>query len=188
QDLVMTVYLKSVFPPWLFTVIAVVLLAAAMSTLDGLLVSLSTITANDLVLNLLPAHTSEAERLRLAMLAGRAVLVVIAVAAFLINLSPPRLLGIFGQVGVYGLAAALTPALLLGVLKARPPLGLAVSLSVAGATVHFGLYFFGARLWPEAPVNLGNPGLTAALAALVTVPPAIFVGSRGRRPADSAPV
>ena len=123
QDLVMTVYLKSVFPPWLFTVIAVVLLAAAMSTLDGLLVSLSTITANDLVLNLLPAQTTEAERLRLAMLAGRAILVVIAVAAFLINLSPPRLLGIFGQVGVYGLAAALTPALLLGVLRAKPPLG-----------------------------------------------------------------
>ena len=48
QDLVMTMYLKNAFPDWMFTCISVVLLAAAMSTLDGLLVGLSTITANDL--------------------------------------------------------------------------------------------------------------------------------------------
>ena len=52
QDLVMTAYLETMFPPWVFTIVGVVLLAAAMSTLDGLLVSMSTITANDLVLNL----------------------------------------------------------------------------------------------------------------------------------------
>ena len=52
QDLVMTQFLATMFPPWVFTIVGVVLLAAAMSTLDGLLVSMSTITANDLVLNL----------------------------------------------------------------------------------------------------------------------------------------
>ncbi|MEZ5059248.1 MAG: hypothetical protein R2879_19605 [Saprospiraceae bacterium] len=49
RDLVMTVYLQSAFPDWVFTIISVVLLAAAMSTLDGLLVGISTITANDFV-------------------------------------------------------------------------------------------------------------------------------------------
>ncbi|MCB0634027.1 MAG: hypothetical protein KDD15_30060, partial [Lewinella sp.] len=44
QDLVMTVYLQQAYPEWLFTIISVVLLAAAMSTLDGLLVGISTIT------------------------------------------------------------------------------------------------------------------------------------------------
>ncbi|MEL6943520.1 MAG: hypothetical protein AAFO82_12690, partial [Bacteroidota bacterium] len=47
QDLVMTVYLQNSFPDWVFTIVSVVLLAAAMSTLDGLLVGISTITAND---------------------------------------------------------------------------------------------------------------------------------------------
>jgi sodium/pantothenate symporter len=45
QDLVMTMYLKTVFPEAMFTFVGIVLLAAAMSTLDGLLVSISTITA-----------------------------------------------------------------------------------------------------------------------------------------------
>ncbi len=174
QDLVMTAYLQTLFPPWMFTVIAVVLLAAAMSTLDGLLVSLATITANDLFLNLLPPATRERlpkeKRMRLAMWAGHAVLLLIAVAAFFINLSPPRLLGIFGQVGVYGLAAALAPALLAGVLFERPVLRLASTLSLAALAVHFLLYWRGGQWFANVDINFGNPGVTAAIAALVTLP------------------
>lgn len=174
QDLVMTVYLQTVFPDWVFTMVAVVLLAAAMSTLDGLLVSLATITANDLVLNALPrsflAHQSEAARMRLAMWASHAVLVAIAVAAFAINLSPPRLLGIFGQMGVYGLAAALAPPLVAGVIFPAPRLALVAPLSVIAIAVHFGLYGFGEQIWPAVSVNFRNPGVTAAIAALLTLP------------------
>ncbi len=53
QDMVMTVYLKQAFPQWVFPFISIALLAAGMSTLDGILVALSTISANDLALNLL---------------------------------------------------------------------------------------------------------------------------------------
>ncbi|MEM1263808.1 MAG: hypothetical protein AAGH76_15530 [Pseudomonadota bacterium] len=174
QDLVMTVYLQSVFPEWVFTIVAVVLLAAAMSTLDGLLVSLATITANDLVLNALPRSFLEsrddAARMRLAMWASHGVLVCIAVAAFVINLSPPRLLGIFGQMGVYGLAAALAPPLVAGVLLKAPRLGWVAPLSVVAITMHFMLYLFGERLLPGASVNFSNPGVSAAIAALLTLP------------------
>ena len=76
----MTVYLKTVFPEWVFTIVSVVLLAAAMSTLDGLLVGLSTITANDLVLNLVGKRgdMSDEQRMALALKASHVVLVVIA--------------------------------------------------------------------------------------------------------------
>ena len=148
----MTVYLKAVFPDWVFTVIAVVLLAAAMSTLDGLLVSLSTITANDLVLNILPARTNErlgeTGRMRAAMWASHGVLIAIAVAAYAINLSPPRLLSIYGQVGVYGLACALAPPIVAGVLFAAPRLLWVAPLSVIAVAAHFLLYAFGASLFP----------------------------------------
>jgi len=103
QDLALTVYLKTVFPPWMFTFVGIVLLAAGMSTLDGILVALSTISANDLLLNLIDrfgkAKRSEEARLALAYRLSHAVLVILAVAAFIICLDPPRLLGIFGQVG-----------------------------------------------------------------------------------------
>ena len=178
QDLVMTAYLQTVFPDWLFTIVAVVLLAAAMSTLDGLLIALSTIAANDVVLNLLPASYRQSldkpAQLRLAMRAGHVVLIISAVAAFVINLSPPRLLGVFGQVGVYGLAVALAPVLLAGVWFERPRLRVAIVLSIAALTLHFGLYFFGAAVFPTVNLVWANPGVTAAIAALVTLPGVVF--------------
>ena len=178
QDLVMTMYLRSAFPDWVFTIVSIVLLAAAMSTLDGLLVSMSTITANDLVLNLLPADRAQTEeqRMTFALKASHVVLVLIAAAAFLVNIDPPRLLGVFGQAGVYGLTAAAAPPLLLGVLFRRVPLALAWSTSVAAIGLHFALFYFRDSAWLAwLDLTLANPGVTASLASLVTIPPALLL-------------
>lgn len=182
QDLVMTVYLQNVFPDWLFTVISVVLLAAAMSTLDGLLVGISTITANDLVLNILEMtqrHTtwSPAAQMRLALRAGHVVLVVMAVLVFFVALDPPKLLGIFGQVGVYGLVLAAVPPLLAGVLYEAPKIRVVWTMSVLALVVHFGLYFLGERLFPNSSIAFANPGATAAIAILVSVIPTLLFHS-----------
>ena len=168
----MTEYLKATFPSWVFTVVSVVLLAAAMSTLDGLLVSMSTITANDLVLNVLKdrAGQTDEQRMAFALKASHVVLVLIAVAAFLINLQPPKLLGIFGQTGVYGLTAAVAPPLLIGVMFNRVPVGLVWAGSAATLVIHFLLFFKGAALFPAAPFTFANPGVTASLATLAVVP------------------
>lgn len=172
QDLVMTQYLATMFPPWVFTIVGIVLLAAAMSTLDGLLVSMSTITANDLVLNLVErrAHHSEEQQMAFALKASHVVLVVIAVAAFLINLQPPKLLGIFGQTGVYGLTAAAAPPLLLGVLFRRVPLALVWTGSAAALAIHFALFFRGDAWFPGVPLTFANPGVTVTLATLAVLP------------------
>lgn len=174
QDLVMTMYLKTVFPEAMFTFVGIVLLAAAMSTLDGLLVSISTITANDLVLNVIGKRhreqLSEEQQMALAMRVSHVVLIVIAVAAFLINLQPPKLLGIFGQVGVYGLTAATAVPLLLGIGFRRVSVSLAWLGSIAALVIHFGLFFHGEQLFPNVNVTFGNPGVTAAIAAMITIP------------------
>jgi len=180
QDLVMTVYLQTVFPDWVFTIISVVLLAAAMSTLDGLLVSLSTITANDLVLNLVdrysPRERTPEERMRLGMRASHVVLVAIAVAAFIVNLDPPRLLGIFGQVGVYGLAVAAAPPLLAGVLFRDMPLSLLWLASAGALVVHIGLYLYGSVLLPWVDLTFANPGVTGTLGGIVGIAPVLVIG------------
>ncbi len=179
QDLVMTMYLKSVFPDWVFTIISVVLLAAAMSTLDGLLVSMSTITANDLVLNLMGNRRdlSHEEQMAFALSVSHVVLVVIAVGAFLINLHPPRLLGIFGQTGVYGLTVAAAPPLLMAVLFRQVPVALAWIASAVALTLHFVLVLYGDVLFPNATMVFGNPGVSAALASLITLPPALVIAA-----------
>ena len=172
QDLVMTKYLETMFPDWVFTIVGIVLLAAAMSTLDGLLVSMSTITANDLVLNLAErrTHHSQEEQMAFALKVSHIVLVVIAVAAFLINLQPPKLLGIFGQTGVYGLTAAAAPPLLLGVLFKKVPVALVWTGSVAALVIHFGLFFKGPEMFPASSLTFANPGVTVSLATLVVLP------------------
>ena len=69
QDLVMTAYLEIMFPGWVHTLASVILIAAAMSTLDGLLISISTITANDLVLNLFSnkQHLNHESKMKFAL-------------------------------------------------------------------------------------------------------------------------
>lgn len=172
QDLVMTQYLETMFPPWVFTIVGIVLLAAAMSTLDGLLVSMSTITANDLVLNLAnrSGHQDEEQQMAFALKVSHVVLVLIAVAAFLVNLQPPKLLGIFGQTGVYGLTAAAAPPLLMGVLFRRVPVALVWVGSVTALTIHFVLFFNGDALFPMSSLAFGNPGVTVSLATLAVMP------------------
>jgi Na+/proline symporter len=179
QDLVMTVFLQNTFPDWMFTIISVVLLAAAMSTLDGLMVGISTITANDLVLNLLSRgggrQRTDAEKMRLALRASHWVLVVCAVIVFFITLHPPKLLGIFGQAGVYGLVLAAVPPLLAGVLFRQPRLYLVWVMSVLGLVIHFGLFFFGKGWFPSSTLAFANPGVTAAIALLATVLPTLII-------------
>ncbi len=178
QDLVMTMYIKHVFPGWLFTVIGVVLLAAGMSTLDGLLVSLSTITANDLVLYWINRFSRrglpEDRQMQLAYRISHLMLVAVAVIAFVICLNPPRLLGIFGQVGVYGMAVAAVPPLLGGVLFRRLSLAIVWTASALAMGLHFVLYFWGEPLFPRSGLTFANPGVPASLALLVTVPPTLL--------------
>ena len=180
QDLVMTMYLKTIFPDVVFTFVSIVLLAAAMSTLDGLLVSISTITANDLVLNVIGKdrreHLSHEQQMAFALKASHVVLVVIAIAAFLINLQPPKLLGIFGQTGVYGLTTAAALPLLLGVLFRKLPVALVWTGSVAALVIHFGLFFSGDALFPDSALTFANPGVTASIASLITIPGTAIVG------------
>lgn len=180
QDLVMTTYLQQTFPDWVFTVISIVLLAAAMSTLDGLLVGISTITANDLVLPLIDQfqqkeYTQE-DKMRLAFRASHIVLVLIAIFTFWIDLNPPKLLGIFGQVGVYGLVLAAVPPLLVGVLFKKASLQIVWLGSLLSMGTHFSLYFWGAQLFPNSSLTFGNPGVTAALGILIGLSPTL-VGS-----------
>jgi sodium/pantothenate symporter len=173
QDLVMTSYLENMFPGWVHTLASVILIAAAMSTLDGLLISISTITANDLVLNLIAKkkHLNHETKMKLALRTSHIVLVLIAFAAYLINLNPPKLLGIFGQIGVYGLTVAAAPPLIFGIMYKKPPITSVWIASLIALILHFGLYFWGNIFIPNTTLSFVNPGVTASIAAIVSILP-----------------
>lgn len=133
--------------------ISVSLLAAGMSTLDGILVSLSSMVVKDLYLPF--SHQQQFTHGR-GLLLSRWVLVGVGVLAYLLALQPPQLVGLFAQKGVYGLAAASAVPIVIGTLLTRcPPAWIAGLAAAVGLGTHvMALLVFG----------VANPAVSATLA------------------------
>ncbi len=160
QDQVMAQYLATAFPwPVVGSVVTVAILAASMSTMDGLLVALSASVGNDL----LPGRGTTAARLALLGL---------AVATIAAALNPPALVLIAGQIGVYGLVVASAGPLLAGLYRrGELPAGPAAASALLGLAVHLGL-----------SAVVANPGV-AACAGLAVGLPIAFAPALRRAPA-----
>ncbi len=157
QDLVVTVYLKHSFGPVMLAVVTVAIMSAGMSTLDGILVALSTMAANDLVLNLtennLLKGRPESYKARFTARASQGVLVAMGILAFFLSIKPPELLGIFGQLGVYGIIAASTVPILYGITFPVVGKRSMFAAAITGIGLHLALYAWG--YWATgAGVNL----------------------------------
>lgn len=170
QDQVMGKYLVAAFP-WapLSALVTVAILSASMSTLDGLLVAISASVGNDLV----PGKGG--------VWANRAVLAGLAAITLALALSPPKLVLIFGQLGVYGLVASAAGPLVVGMFApGRLSARWATVSALAALAVHFGL---------ALSKITGNPGVSAAAALAVGLPlaavgalraPAVATAGEGR--------
>lgn len=186
QDLVVAAYLAQTFGPVLLAFVTVAVLAAGISTLDGILVALSAIAANDLVLNLgdkafLRNKTDEAKR-KFGHRASQVILVCMGIGAFAMAINPPKLLGIFGQLGVYGIVAASTVPMLFGIFF--PRFG-AVAASLAAATgvgVHFVLYLTG---YSPNPAVTATWGILASI--VIGIAGVVFAGAQARAVTETEP-
>jgi SSS family solute:Na+ symporter/sodium/pantothenate symporter len=157
QDQVMTVYLAKTFSPAAMSLVVVALLAAGMSAMSAILVALSSIAANDLV----PVRGIDPRKVSRWLLLGFGAVVLI------IANHPPRQLGIFGQLGAYGVVSAAAVPIVLGVLV--PSFGRrgAFAAALIGPAMHFGLYFLAGFANPAVTASLGI--LAAAGVALTSV-------------------
>lgn len=158
QDTVVRDYLlyefsQSEWGSYLLVFIFVTLLAAGMSTLDGILVALSAMVATDIVKPLKPSL----DGLRVS----RWVLVVVGLVALALAWEPPALIGLFAQKGVYGLAAASLVPVLFGVLwRGYLPLWVVACAAAIGLFLHLYLNLLG---------GVGNPAVSASYGILVSV-------------------
>ncbi len=150
QDRVVAEYVQIAFSwPPIGAAISVAILAASMSTMDGLLVAIAASIGNDV----LPGRGT--------VWLNRLVLAVLAVTTLAIAWAPPDLVLILGQLGVYGLVAASVGPLVAGLGTQRRlrswPAWLAALIPLA---IHFG----------TALTVIDNPGISAILAMAVGVP------------------
>lgn len=169
QDAVMASYVTAAFSPAAGVLIAVALLAAGMSTLDGILVSASTIAGNDLFLEGVGKRwlrgRSEPDRQRMALHVSRAVLVAMGAIALVLALDPPQLVGLFAQMGVYGLVAASFAPFVFGIFVPRTDARHVFAAAIVGPAVHFAHY--GWVVYGRG--ELLNPAVSATEGVLASV-------------------
>ncbi len=162
QDTVVTRYVETAFGTGMGAEIIgafvlVALLAAGMSTLDGILVAVSSMVTHDLVLR----GRNDAAAAKNALRISRWVVIALGIVAFLLAVDPPQLVGLFAQKGVYGLAAASFVPIVFGVLvRGKLALWPVVLASGTALLVHFGLHLPG---W------IANPSVSACYGILASV-------------------
>ena len=164
QDAVVREYLlhefgSSVWGEYVLVFIFITLLAAGMSTLDGILVSLSAMVVNDIV------HPIAGERVD-GLVLSRWVLVGVGVVGVLLAWNPPPLIGLFAQKGVYGLAAASLVPVLFGVLVRRHiPLWVVAGAAAIGLCLHLFLNLY---------AGVENPAVSATYAIFASLAFGLF--------------
>ena len=172
QDAVMAVYIQRTFSTGLGVPISVALLAAGMSTMDGILVSASSIAGNDLFLGALGRtlypRRSEQERAAMALAASRWILLVMGAGALVVALDPPRFVGLFAQFGVYGVVASSVAPLTFGIFVRHVDRNDAFLAAVVGLSVHLGLYVYYLAVAGRTFAQI-NPSITASSGAVVSV-------------------
>jgi cation/acetate symporter len=148
-------------------------LAAALSTADGLLLTIANALSHDLYYKMIDPHASTTKRVTIS----KVLLVVVAiVAAYVTSLKPGDILFLVGA--AFSLAAsAFFPPLVLGVFWKRANkwgaiIGMIVGLSICAYYMYTRYPFFGVNmpLWfGLSPVSAGVFGLPAGLLTIIVV-------------------
>ena len=139
------------------------LISAGMSTLEGLIQSLSIIITNDLIDNVHDWSTGRKLTEHRLFLLNRVVIVGLAVLSFGLaywQLVAPNLsVIIFAQLGVYAYFAAAFVPVLFGTFFEDTPTVAVVAAAVTAVVVHFGLYYTGQYYFPYYIGQVGQePG------------------------------
>ncbi len=167
-DSVTSTYLVTRFAWYVGVIVFLGLISAGMSTLEGLIQSLSIIITNDLVRNLHQRATGRELAERTLFLLNRGVIVGLAAVSFGLaywQLVAPNLsVIIFAQLGVYAYFAAAFVPVLFGTFLHDTPKVAVVAAAVTAVAVHFTLYYTGQHYFPYyAGQAVKNPGISTAL-------------------------
>ncbi|WP_077328555.1 sodium:solute symporter family transporter [Virgibacillus siamensis] len=147
SDLALIEYVVWVFPAFIVALMGVVILAAAMSTTDGLFVSISTVFANDIFLKVLVKRgiikTEKEKAERIALRISRWSVLLVGAAAFLIVLKPPKYMADVMWIGISGVAAGTLGPILYAVFAKKKASPHAAELSMGIGLLSYLIIYFG---------------------------------------------
>ncbi|MBX7153170.1 sodium:solute symporter [bacterium] len=170
MDGIIPAYVVTEFSVYVGLLVVLGLISAGISTLEGLIQSLSTTITSDIIQPLFgkyfPADESKKNTIQFTI--NKLVIAFIGFAAIFISydqlVHPNLSVGIFAQNGVYAyFAAAFVPVLfgtfLKNVHKAAP-----IMASLTAVVTHFSVYYGGLTPYMQSPVK--NPAISASMAIL----------------------
>ncbi len=163
-DAILSAYVVQEFPVWIGLVVVLGLISAGISTLEGLIQSLSTTITNDLLPPLSSGVRGLADKKRMQL--NRLVIILLAAVSGYFSyqqlVAPNLSVAIFAQNGVYAYFAAAFVPVLFGMFLPQAGLRVVAPASVMALVVHFVVYYAELTPWMQAAVK--NPAIPASLA------------------------
>ncbi|GAB4421569.1 MAG: sodium/proline symporter [Bacteroidia bacterium] len=178
MDGIMPAYVVARFPVYVGLIVVLGLISAGISTLEGLIQSISTSITSDILDPLLGRRLFAGDSGR-KIQANRLVIALLAVLAFIFSyqqlIAPDLSVAIFAQNGVYAYFSAAFVPVLFGTFRRDTPLVVPVSGALVALVVHFAVYY--GRLTPYMALPTRNPAIASALAivAAVVVAAAVYL-------------
>lgn len=172
MDGIMPAYVVAEFPVFLGLVVILGLISAGLSTLEGLIQSLSSTLTSDIISPLFDRQLGAgAPRNKRLIRINKGVIVLLAVATAFLSyqqlLYPSLSVGIFAQNGVYAYFSAAFVPVLMGLFLKTVPRQAPIAASITAITVHFAVYY--GRIGPYMQAEVRNPAVAATLAILASL-------------------
>lgn len=145
-DLALMEYVVWAFPAIFVALFGIVILAAAMSTTDGIFVSISTVFANDIFLKFLVKkkiiNINNDRAQKIALKISRLAVPLVGLIAFLIVLRPPAYMGDVMWIGISGIAAGTMGPILHAIYSKKKAPARAAELSMAAGLFSYLIIYF----------------------------------------------
>ena len=174
MDGILSAYVVAEFPVFIGLVVVMGLISAGLSTLEGLIQSISTTITADIINPIfgktLISKSKNPEKLK--MFINKIVIAFLAIAAVTLSyeqlINPKLSVAIFAQNGVYAYFAAAFVPILFGMFIKSVPKIVPIAASISAIVVHFTLYY-GKISIPFTKSSGENPGVAACVAIITSL-------------------
>lgn len=165
-DGLISTYVVASFPVYVSILMVMGLISAGVSTLEGLIQSLSTTITSDIIKPL--SGIGDSKKL---ILINKTVIILLGFIAFLLSyqqlIKPNLSVAMFAQNGVYAFFSAAFVPVLFGMFIKNVPKAVPMIASATALFVHFLVYYAGLTTYMQAPVK--NPAVPSSLAIVSSV-------------------
>ncbi|MBE0551985.1 MAG: sodium:solute symporter [Ignavibacterium sp.] len=189
-DGVVSAYVVREFPVYIGLIVVMGLISAGISTLEGLIQSVSTSITADIIKPLFGKYFPKDDKKNSSttIFTNRIVIVAIGIISIFLSydqlVNPNLSVGIFAQNGVYAYFSAAFVPILFGMFLKDTSKAAVITASLVAIVVHFS-YFYGNLGVPFSIATGQNPGVSAAMAISASLLSGGLVYFFTRRKADA---